>query len=297
MEIMKNNSKILLQEHTIDTSIIVLISVCRSMFAFIPIVLHIIGIGLLWKPNTFQQNQKIYLTHVSVIEILFMLSQNVALYMKLFRADPMAYEYVSLFILCILSIPWCNLRIALTIDRYMEVRLNIKYELHMNKTVRRIMYVVSWVIGVVLFIIMSSLKYKLNINAAYIVLIFLISIYHGIVVVVCILVYTYIFIVIRKNAIKDRNTSCHTCENLRFQRQKKRMFIPFWIVASYFVFIILPDVTFKILFIQMKTDRGKSVMFPIMMFLFDCCGLADSLIYIFMNASTRKRFLQMIQWK
>ena len=296
MEITNNTFEMSLQQnknHKIDTAIVVVISVSRSMFSFLPIILHVIGINLLWKPNTFQRNQKIYLTHLSIIEILFMVSQTVALYMKLFRANPTAYEYVSLFILCVLAVPFCNLRIALTIDRYLEVRLNIKYELHTNRLVWRVIGV-SWCIGVALFIVMLLLRYKLNINSSKIVLLYIISTYHGIVVMNCIVVYTYIFLVIRKNRMKDRKNSS-VSQNMRLQRQKKRMFIPFWIVASYFVFMILPDIMFKILFIGMRMDRGKSIFFPIMMFLFDCSGLADSLIYIFLNASIRKIFLQMIQ--
>lgn len=277
-----------------DTSSLVFwLSLFRSAFSVLPISLHLIGILLLCKPNTFQKNQKIYLIHLSVLEVLFMLSQSVALYINLYRVNPVVYEYVSLFILCVFAIPWCNFRIALAHDRYMEIKLNIKYIVNMNQKVRRIAYCTSWITGIALFVIMALLRVILKIDSARIVLVYLMSVYHGFVVLLCVLVYTYIFKVIRRNRRTDWE-QLSSGEIIRQQNQKRRIYIPFCIVANYFVFVIVPDIVFKTVFIKLKQDRGRSAFFPTMMFLFDCCGFADAVIYIFLNKSTRKRFMKIL---
>ena len=215
--------------------------------------------------------------------------------------ESILYEYITLFVLTVIGIPWCHFMIALTLDRFLIVKLNITYELRVDNKVWRTACIVNYLSGGLIFLLLIVLKYTLDVNTRDILLTYIYAVYHGIVITICFTVYAYIYFNIKKNRDKDnvsrRSVASQHGIEVPVETQRKQKFIPFWIAASYFMFVIIPYIIHKTLFVVLKRDRRSSLYFPISMLLFDFNGVADAMIYIILNPSTRRDFLRMIKWR
>ena len=60
--------------------------------------------------------------------------------------SPHVYPYI-LILAYALTIAWVNILIALTVDRFAEIRLNIKYSQYVSRKVTNVVIVVSYASG------------------------------------------------------------------------------------------------------------------------------------------------------
>ena len=97
------------------------ISILQSLLSVVSITLHSIAITLLRRPNTFPANQNTYLIQTSSIEIIFLLLQNVAIYVNFFPWCRRWNEYVRLLLVCGAALPWIYMMTCMTIDRFLQV--------------------------------------------------------------------------------------------------------------------------------------------------------------------------------
>ena len=99
----------------------------QILISVVVIVFNGIGIYLLQQPNTFQYNQKLYLFNLSLIKTLLLFAQNVPLFLYMMNVRHEVIECMWLTIICLLVVPWCNVLLMLTVDRFIQV-----YNLNFN---------------------------------------------------------------------------------------------------------------------------------------------------------------------
>lgn len=266
------------------------LAVGQSIFSLISISFHIVGLILLRQTTSSQVNQKIYLIHLSIIEIIFLTSHNAPLYLKIVHPnETIAYYYVGLSIIVGIALPWYNLLIAITVDRFLQVYLNIKYELYITQKITKGIIFCCWLFGITLWLILFLLKYLKDVDSIVIVHTFILQAYHSSVIVVFLLTYGYIYYRIKK--MNNSDTSINDTQNV------KTNFIPFWIVISFIFFILVPETIH--FFVSLKDreggySHGRLDMFIAAMMLFDVGCLVDALLYILLNRFIRERFCRLV---
>ena len=267
----------------------------QTVLSLIAIIFHIAGLLALRQTSSTQVNQKVYLIHLSVMEIVFLTSHNIPLYMKLTNVNQEVVYCTGLAVITAVAIPWYNLLLALTIDRFLQVYLNIKYQLYVTDKVIKIIIFSCWFIGIALFGILFLLRILYNYNTERLVhgvlyKIFL-NIYHSLVIIIFLLTYGYIYYQLRK--VKESKDGMAASSD----RNRKANFIPFWIVISFILFILVPESIHICVSLNKQPDTDTAVhdqieMFIFAMVLFDVGCLVDALLYIFLNEFVRERFLR-----
>lgn len=268
-----------------DNTIILILCIINSILSVPPLILHCLGIHLLKRTQSYHEYQKIYLVQLSVMEILFLLvNNNLLLYLKITNSLPSFEEYLPIFVLCLIAMPWCNIMILLTLDRFAQIWFNIKYAIYVTKRRVIIALIVSWTMVVVLFIMMVSMKYQYKVDS-YEAMHYVIQGFMALVMVSSLLSYSYIYYRLKRNKRKDSTT----------QLQRQGVFVPFWIVFTFFWLFLLPNI------IQLVFDHTQKVMsvtalyfYVASLLLFDIGCLADVLIYILMSEKMRVRFYSLI---
>ena len=266
----------------VENIAILVLCIIQTVFSIIPITLHIIGIYLLRKISSYPRNQKLYLIHLSIMEILFIvINNNILVYLKIFEAVPVFTSYIPVSVLCLIAVPWCIIEMLLILDRLAQVCLNIKYDVYINALMTNAAVVASWASGGVLFLVMFGAKYVLHIDSHRIMHMFVIQIFMGNLLIVATITYAYIYYKIKCNT--KRNVHIHL-----FHRRET--FVPFWIVFTFVWLFLLPDILQLIFEENIYLYIGGTI-------LFDCGCIADVLIYMFMNQQIKNKFLLLIQWK
>lgn len=131
------------------------------LFYSIAVVLHSIGITLLIKLKR-KRHQDLIIMHLSVTELFMCLldmTQNVI--MRNNYVTPVTSEIVKYVILvncCLFVVPSFLIIITLTLDRFLEVYLNIRYHLYFRSDKVKWILVTNWIAGAALGAVLITLR-------------------------------------------------------------------------------------------------------------------------------------------
>lgn len=123
----------------------------------IPLILHSVGLYLLLSKRPRNIGcQYIYLVNLSISEILISVNASIRFYlMTKYSSDHFAYQFTTYF-LYISLIPYYSVMILLTIDRMLQVYLNIRYHLYWSEMYTKFTMLAIWFVSVALLIIAAS---------------------------------------------------------------------------------------------------------------------------------------------
>ena len=175
----------------------------------------------------------------------------------------------------------------LTLDRFAEVSLNIKYDQHISTHRTHIAIYVVWLIGATLFAVMSCLEGFFAVNSIGVMHLYVLQTLFLALIIVSVTTYGYIFLAIRRT---KRQSTCSNGE-----ASLKHIFVPLWIVLTFLLFFELPNIIL-LLYIHIKHEMSDVMYFGAMV-LIDCGCSVDVLIYVLMSQPLRKRFLDLIGYK
>lgn len=262
---------------------IVIICAVQTIISIIAVTMHVIGIYLLRTTPSYIPSQKLYLTQLSILEIMFMIiNNNLLLYLLLTGVSPALSKYLPLLVLCTIAIPWSNVMVLLTLDRFAQIHLNIRYKAIVTPTKTRCFVTASWLIGITFFAVMFPLQYVYGINSYLYMHKYVTQIFMGMVMLVSIPTYIYIYYKIKTNKMKNRHTHI----------RKKATFVPFWIVISFFWLFVFPNL------IQLGVYHEDSMKgtyaYIIAIIIFNCGCLVDAVIYSTMNPSLKKKLVMLL---
>ena len=112
-----------------DGLIIFLCVLCTIIYAF-GTILHITTIHFLRQSSSTETPQKTLLLHFCSLEVAVLLMSQVKLYFSFVDTATNAYIMMLTFGA---GWPWVHLLVVLTIDRFLRVYLNIKYDVHVTE--------------------------------------------------------------------------------------------------------------------------------------------------------------------
>ena len=243
---------------------------------------HLLGIILILtnksKRNGIIQyefsNQHLLLLHLSIVSIIGIFINSVAIYHKTHRIRYPQYFVVIYYVAYIAYI--INL-VYLSFDRLVLVLFPLKYKKTDSKVLLMSGLAVLWVLAILYGIMM---KYAKFINhggyrkyASFV--------YNGLVVLVTLLIYV---IIIRKvNLLSDMNSSKIT--NKSKKANVKIYLVPFLIVGTFFLFNIVPAIVTS----TTKFDRADLILLIGINVL---NYVSDPVIYIFIQPSIYKHFIK-----
>ena len=259
----------------------------QILISVISLILLSIGVHLLRHcSSAYSKHQKLYLTQLSLIEIFYIVVRNdIIPVLEAVAVIPEFIIYTRLAVECLIVAPWSLIMTLLTLDRLAEVALNIKYQQFITTKRTYIITSLCWMIGALLFVIMSVVRWRFHVNSTEIMHLYVLQILFIKLIVISIGTYTYIFLMIRK----VKRQSC------RGESSLKHVFVPLWIILTFLVFFELPNLIL-LFYIHIK-HQMHDVMYFIAMVLIDFGCVLDMLIYVLMSKPLRDNFLLLIGFK
>ena len=270
-------------------------------FSILGLLIHITGLLLLHKQNdsNIYGTQKCLITTLSLTEMSFLTITAMRDYI-FFKTDLSFYigMLVSNYKTIVLTDMYYFTMFGIAIDRFMQVHLNIKYDLYWNtKKTRKLLLAFFIILNSLYFIylvvILSFQRHDLPYQVLQNFHCYVSPIYYVSFLITAFGVYYYIFKLIYKNqkALKSAmknitriQSECHSFSNTKY-------LLPFWIIITFIMFQILPDV---LLTINILLDGRFNIVRIIVVVLLRIGFIVDPVIYIF-NLKIVKRGIKKIK--
>jgi hypothetical protein len=273
-----------------------------TTIAFINIIVHSIGLYLLLclhKNNDGDINQ-MYIINLSAVELLgntfWFLTDLLNLIEVFITPLPIiadARVYIS-FITCTMFLfVYYMSMVYITIDKFLEILLNIKYPIYCNTTKTKYLLTVTWVLGfffcISLIVVckLGGFEYRVPfVKYVYPTFDFLF---------ICIVVACYSYIIHRykktrssipqcKNKLKPQNNVFNVCF-------KSRFYISFLLMLTFMCLVIMPDLIYLFCTINHHDDVIKSPN-GILLILYHISFHSDAWIYIFLQPHVKRLLLK-----
>ncbi|XP_066932247.1 uncharacterized protein [Clytia hemisphaerica] len=166
------------------------------LFYSIAVILHSIGITLLLKLRR-KRNQDIIILHLSITELFMCLLDIIQ---NILSRDDYVTEmtsrvksYVIIVNCCFFVVPSFLIIITLTIDRFLEIYLNIKYQLYFSKKKLKFVLTVHWVLGSILGAALLVVRLTHGTQARLVIFMFIFPTLEIIFLIIAIVTYAYIY--------------------------------------------------------------------------------------------------------
>ena len=262
-----------------------------------------IGLYLVYHSgHRLQTNQRLYLMSFIMGEILMSVSQICYIVGHILQ-DRTIQVYAAL-IQCSLAISWCICMIFLTVDRFLEVRLNISYHVYVTQGRVIAANVFVWLLALSNITWMVSIEASTDIEVIGIVLSLIFPAFEGLFLVICSTVYVYIFRRVKKKqkeaqklkvTVNQQQQQMSTYEKKVIERKKRetraRNFVPLYIILTFLVFSSLPELITVVFLKGLKwTGVKRTYVMFVATGLFASGYIVDALIYLLMYRSLRLMF-------
>lgn len=246
------------------------------LLTVIPILLDFLGLYCLYKNKLRKENQKLFLYHITIVELLLNVIGIVLITLDLL---PNVHRTVRNVIVSLhggASLVFYLIMLLITLDRLACVLLHIKYKILItNKLIRAIIYC-SWVLGFLSVIPLSFTASELTKDIVYT---------YGFVVSDSIVVLAfsvcYVAITCMLRVRRERLSSSSSKTRTHGSVFRKQYLIPFLIITSFVLFYGIPD---AVMTFSDKTEEQLQIVTVFWSLGF----VADPLIYIFFNRAYRK---------
>ena len=243
----------------------------------LPVILHGIGIVLLYKARGQLPNQRMVTLNLAVAEFLYCVSR-IIYHATFLSGTPTKLTYVLQY--CFISLFFCVIRFAMLhiiIDRFLDVWLNIKYQIYVNKKTLTKIIILVWIAGFVVgvgFILLEGF----NVISRLPIMITRLSV-DFIIIVSAVSTFIYLFVKVQ-NVINGLST----------QQQRKNRLQMVWLRFKIPIMMVLTLILFNIsssLLWTIRDDSGKAKYYSYALAL-DLCGwCSDAFIYVFFQKRVR----------
>ncbi|XP_057308065.1 uncharacterized protein LOC130645954 [Hydractinia symbiolongicarpus] len=268
-------------------------------------LLHILGLYLLQNSRYNNENQKLLLTHLSLSEVLLCLSGALKHVLTYLNADTAAF-YVFALKNTGFSTLYYFMMLALTVDRFCEFYLNIRYPIIWNSTKTKYIMGLIWSVSTA-FCIVIVLYIPSNSNMVY--LISSLYVYPGceiLCMVAIVFTYGYLFMKLRQSrrvthsasisssakSLPSGTTDKSNRSNASVKRSK-RLFVPTFIILTFVIFMVLPDQVYFYLYLQ--DINVSSIVHDLFAISYCIAYASDAIVYIFMSPQVRMTLLKKIR--
>lgn len=259
-------------------------------------ITHIIGLILLAKSHDKNINgtQKYLILWLSLTEVglsVVSIVRQSVLSTRGSRKDPV-FLCIHIYFLITIENMYNLIMFLITLDRFLEIRLNIKYGLCWKKSKAKYILLSAFVTlnaayAAFLYIFLAYRQSTLPLTIVKCFSKYYIPVIDFIFVVFTTTAYSYIFSKLYKNRRKDDaiRGQLQLDEPVNTYKVNKYR-IPFWIIATFFIFKIIPD----IVFINVSFDKyHRQYLFVVSVVLYRLGYIADAFIYIYSLDVVKKK--------
>ena len=164
----------------------------------ISITLHITGIFLLTTQRSRRRNQDIIILNLSICELWMSicdLVQNILMRsgQGSYIMKSQGYQYLILVQCTFFVLPSLLFMIVLTVDRFFEVYLNIRYYIYFSRKKVTVIIVVCWLVGMLLAVTLFAWKWKRPLDATSVIYQYLLPTVEGVFLIIAATTYSYIY--------------------------------------------------------------------------------------------------------
>ena len=261
--------------------------------------LHITGFYLLfclYKEGN-QEVQIIFLINLSLIEgfmnITGFISQITFFYIETSTIANEIYTYIWIIDDTGINFIYFMTITFITIDKWLEILLNIKYFLYVNERKVKYLLTATWLIGLLFSIGLSVAVGAFKIDYENIeekLVKFYYPTFDFIFIIVLIVCYAYIFRQFKQTRVMPHQQQTSTTVAVRQSTflvfRKSKFFIPFLLTLTYVLFVLIPDLLY--LFIAVVNDNFSVELDTACYISYAVSDLVDAILYIFLYDDVRR---------
>ena len=270
-------------------------------FSTFTILFHMLGFCLLISlRNTLgmNKNQRLYLVNLSVSQMIFLGSMIIFRMLHLVHYKDIAHYFVIIH-LTVGTISYYLIMIFLTIHRFFELYLNLKYPLYWCDRYTRILLAVTWALltlptSVLLAIGNFKQVYKfchlyiyLTLDATFI---FVSVLTYGYIISKLLATETNVYSVTfqrNKARLKKRGSRIRR----RLSTKSSAFYLLGLLVFTFIAFILTPNIQ-ECLVVYGLLDKSQKIVYNI---LYVCGSLSDAVLYIFLSPEVRRLLLRKLK--
>jgi hypothetical protein len=218
-------------------------------------------------------------------------------------------NYVKILMFAGISIVYYLDMMYLTVDKLLEIMLNIKYPQYWNKNRTKHLLIATWMFSGVLVVVVSLLHtYTTWYNWEEHIFKYCFPLLNFIFIILAVTSYGFIFHKFRQSRhdhimVKDRLIAKDKTKTVKqnmkasiFQLiRRSKFFMIFLLIVTFLLFIVVPDLTY--LFVRVVNGKDSKTLEVACWILYAVGNLADCYIYIFMQPAVKKLLMKKLPLK
>jgi 7 transmembrane receptor (rhodopsin family). len=229
----------------------------------IPTVLHLLSVYVLHlaKHTNLQESQRFYFINLSLSEFLICF---LGIWKRISKIYGWSDEktYIRFFQAGIATFVYYFVMIALTIDRFFEIFLNIRYHLFFTPSKTKLVSGIIWFTSVC-FTVMLCVTNTINPDVPNEILTYFYFVFGIVCVAVSLFTYSYILKKIYTNKVGKVIPRESTDEAVSRAKHRKRMiqsmYLPILLMITFVIFIVIPEIIYFVYDLQkLKMSDGVS---------------------------------------
>ena len=282
--------------------------ISQALCYLVPITLHLIGLYLLHATRWAHSNkiQRLYLVNLSIAEIVRGVLKFLYPMILIWTGDSRNGAAFYLWMIQTSGgfLWYILVMVQLTVDRFLEVYLNLRYQIYCTEERTKIGLIVSAALSTIIAIIMCC---RLDVDD-FDVTHYILSLYFWPATEITFLLvasftYTYLFIKIRANRQKVKRllqqfprertpTQAELNRGRNLQKIKKHFYLPSFLILSFILFWIVPDMTEFFLMLCNKPVPSMTSLYVNISY--SLAMTIDALIYVFASAPVRNHLVKQL---
>ena len=277
-------------------------SITYFTLTLLAFICHIIGLVVLWRVKSPAVNQRIIIINLALTELLFCANQ-LAYYAekKIFSPPSVSSVKVNQTLRSIVHTANKLVMIHLTLDRFADIYLNLKYALHFSRErvikILSAIWIVSIVYGVTLGIIMEVFTPTSTYPRVHYQVTIPVSIVLDIIITLSAIgTYSYLFYKVRSIMNRDTSSNGNNTENKRSHPSLKFL-VPFLMIATYLAFNVSGTVISIISDTLYANSKTGHWLFHVSWLMIGFGYLTDAILYIFLQKDVRSFITSFITCK
>ena len=263
---------------------------------FITVCFHSCGFYLLRciRKNGNDDIQLILVMNLSASEVFLNISYIIIFSLNISRSSSDSHDvyeivkYIDIVSSTFINFVYYLTMIYIAINKILEVLLNLKYELHCNKTKTKYLLGATWILGfgicvaVIISVKLAAFQYQDPITYFYTTL----DIAY---ILIAVTSHGYVFYVYKQSRSGPLQSRCRLLNSRKCSLSTwktfrgSRFYISFILIFSFVFLTILPKLVYFFIYPHIELESGKMVSGIIVGVLYHISFLADAFIYVFVH--------------
>ena len=285
-------------KHVKSLSNMAVFDILIIVMATVGLIFHGVGFYLLLCLNSIKSNesQTIFLLNLSFCELLHLVLALVSTLLVKFAS----YVREGFYLYCINSTAAATayylLMIFMTLDRFFELYLNVKYPVYWSVGSTKILMAAIWCISTVIGIIFIILHHYNLVQFMVVTALYMFPPMSLLFLLIAGVTYGYI---ITKLIIANRHRSSVSSEHTNNSSKNKRrirfstLLLPSLLIGTFFIFMVVPDMLW--FFHALKIIPVTNTQGATLVLLYLTGYICDATIYIFLKPSARRLLLRKLK--